>query len=1410
MPDTDTDISERVSRFKFSQFDAKTEDWRYYMQRFELELSLQNLSGNSDAQKIAKRNLLLKSVGAELYRLVVDHFDPKDISQITFDDIKTFLNDFYRPTTSYLAERMKFGQTMRKNDQSVSHYISELRSLAVGCKFAATLEERIRDQFLLGLRNPSMQEELFRNHPEDNAKLADIEKTALIIESAQRQRKSLEFSGESNDYHNQTIHKVQKFSKKFNKSVSGQDTQNKFANSSVNNNNKKFTLDAKFNCMRCGRDKHTENENCPAKNSTCRACGILGHWQLVCLKTGQATNGNKNRRGSRINCVSTHASTQAKLIGLANREGALRSSDTQNTMTYSMSDELSVNRVSKNKPRRYMLDVTINGLPLKMEYDTAAQRTVISKMTWLHIGQPSLVATENLGAYPNFSIEMLGEGIVNVKLGKTVKKLPVAVTKHTGMPLFRQDWIEAFDLEPRCKFVKLTDINACKIMKTSDSKIDNEIKSLLNEYSDVVSDKQGLIKNYQAKIQLENSAIPTVFKPRPVPFAIKPAADAEIDRLVKTGILEPVDPAVTPIEWASPVVYVPKPDGRIRLCGDFKVTVNWYIHPNPHPLPRFGEMVAKLSGFTEFSTIDLKDAYLQMEISPESRKYLVIATHKGHFQFTRLPFGISSAPGIFQKFMDTLFQGMEGVTWFMDDICTGGKTREEHVLNIRKVLSRLRQVGLHTQSTKLKLLQTEVKFLGHIIDRNGIHPTEENLRALRDQPKPENVSELRSFLGSLNYYARFIPNLQSKCASLHRLLQKNVRWTWTSNDTRIFTQLKMAISSKNVLVHFDPNLPVILATDAFEKGLGAILMHRYPDGSDKPIAAASRSLTKTESRYAPIDREALAIMFGVSKFHQYLYGRKFTLKTDHKPLERIFGENKEIPKMAASRLTRWAISLSAYTYKIEYSPGKDNTAADALSRLPLPESVASELECSDAKAVCQIREMQIRDLPLTRNLLKRKTLQDNILNTVVSYLQRGWPEKHRLHADVHAYHDKRNELSYEDNTVMWQNRIVVPKLLQIQVLNKMHESHSGIVAMKSLARTSVWWPNINSEIEKLVNSCKMCQENRKREPETPLNSWNIPDHAWERIHVDFAGPFQDHMWFVIVDAYSRWVEIFPMKNATTTKILQILESLFSKYGICKYLVSDNGSQFTSQEFKNFCNSKNVIHIKSTPYHSRTNGLAERAIQNFKRHYNIMKLDQYPTLIERLNTWLFTYRCTQHSCTNRTPAELFLSRKLCTVFDRLKPDVKSNMLTAQAKQKLYHDRHSKTRDFYLGDTVWVYDVLRKNWSEGKIKRQTGPLSYTVTVDGVDQRKHADHLRSRHDSANEPDRQSHTLVQVDSTTPTADADPAEQVDTATSAVEEFGQQEDGEEIDRDEMVRDETPQATLRRSSRVCRPPQRYGQ
>ena len=378
-----------------------------------------------------------------------------------------------------------------------------------------------------------------------------------------------------------------------------------------------------------------------------------------------------------------------------------------------------------------------------------------------------------------------------------------------------------------------------------------------------------------------------------------------------------------------------------------------------------------------------------------------------------------------------------------------------------------------------------------------------------------------------------------------------------------------------------------------------MISHKMDDGTERPISFASRSLSAAEKNYSQIDKEGLALIFGVKKFHNYLYGRKFTLYTDHKPLVNLF--ERAIPAMAAARIQRWALTLSAYEFDIVYREGLANANADAMSRLPLTDKPKAAPIPGET-----IHMMELLDFtPINANNIRVWTSRDPNMSRALKFTEQGWPEI-CPNENLRQYWVRRNELSVQDGCLLWGCRVVIPPQGQKGIMDKLHEAHPGIVRMKMLARSYVWWPRINQDLELRVRNCNACQANQKAPSQVPMHPWEWPNCAWSRIHVDYAGPFHGSMFLIIVDAYSKWIDVHPTKSSTSETTIEKLRVTFANQGLPEILVSDNGPCFTSEEFKLFMTRNGIRHITSAAYHPSSNGLAERAVQTFKESMRKME------------------------------------------------------------------------------------------------------------------------------------------------------------------------------------------------------------
>ena len=355
-------------------------------------------------------------------------------------------------------------------------------------------------------------------------------------------------------------------------------------------------------------------------------------------------------------------------------------------------------------------------------------------------------------------------------------------------------------------------------------------------------------------------------------------------------------------------------------------------------------------------------------------------------------------------------------------------------------------------------------------------------------------------------------------------LRRNVVWRFGAEEKATFEKLKSALTSCDVLVQYDPTRPIRIQTDASGVGIGAVISHVMQNGEERPIEFTSRTLTSAERHYSQIEKEALSLVWGVKKFHRYIYAREFELTTDHRPLLFLLSEKKGIPEMGVSRIQRWAIILSSYQYKINYRPTGKHANADLCSRFPLTDKVdVSDLLDGDKDS--DVFFTTFADKPLINHELIRKyTHTDPVLRKIRRFIQDGWDNTVRAHEEFKSYYEKRNELTVEYDCELWGARVVVPTKLRRDVLELIHSTHQGVVAMKGLARSYCWWPKITADIEEVSRSCEACVTSLKNPTKTTPHPWIPATKPWERIHLDFAGPFQNKMWMIVVDAYSKWME----------------------------------------------------------------------------------------------------------------------------------------------------------------------------------------------------------------------------------------------------------------------------------------------
>ena len=414
-------------------------------------------------------------------------------------------------------------------------------------------------------------------------------------------------------------------------------------------------------------------------------------------------------------------------------------------------------------------------------------------------------------------------------------------------------------------------------------------------------------------------------------------------------------------------------------------------------------------------------------------------------------------------------------------ICASSDNELAH--RVRAVLTRFKNSGLKLRKEKCILNAKSIDFLSVHIDSTGIRPMADKIKDIQRAPRPKSKKELQSLLGLINYYHTFMEDKANVADPLHRLLDQNKKWKWEHQHDVAFSDVKKLLTSQPILVHYDPRKQLVLACDASPWGVGEVLSHPQEDGTTKPIAFHSRTLFAAERNYSQLDKEALASVTGVKKFHNYLFGHTFQIETDHKPLLGLLRENRPIPELTSPRLVRWAIVLSCYSYQLKYKPGREMGHADSLSRLSI--GTSTPLHRFNVLMVENLPEV-----PLRAATVAQMTNRDAVLSQVTKFIQMVWHTN--VPENCKPFKNRQNELSVYRDCVLWGSRVVLPEKARKQALQTLHDVYVGMVRMKAIARSYMWWPRMDADIEQLLRECRTCKLQAQTPARAPLHLWEWP------------------------------------------------------------------------------------------------------------------------------------------------------------------------------------------------------------------------------------------------------------------------------------------------------------------------------
>ena len=812
------------------------------------------------------------------------------------------------------------------------------------------------------------------------------------------------------------------------------------------------------------------------------------------------------------------------------------------------------------------------------------------------------------------------------------------------------------------------------------------VKSLLDQYHAVFSSHDGDLGCTSLLAHdiplLDN--VPVRQRYRRIPPSEYEAAKAHINQLLESEVIrESSSP------YASPIVLVRKKDGSLRLCVDYRL-LNSKTRKDAFPLPRIEESLDALSGAQWFSTLDLASGYNQVPVTEEDRPKTAFCTPFGLFEFNRMPFGLCNAPSTFQRLMQRMFgdQQCQSLLLYLDDIVIYSSSVDQHLQRLELVLGRLHQEGLKVKLEKCAFFKQEVSYLGHVISRQGVSTDPKKIEAVASWQRPGHVSELRSFLGFVSYYRRFVEGFAKLAAPLHQLVAelagtKSKRRSgqalgtaWTSKCEESFEALKAKLVSAPVLAYADFSHPFILEVDASHSGLGAVLSQET-DGRVRPVAYASRGLRPTErnmSNYSSMKLEFLALKWAMTeKFREYLLGNRCIVYTDNNPLSHL-----QSAKLGATE-HRWAAQLASFDFEIKYRSGRCNKNADALSR----QYVSTPSTASDFRLGSSVPVELQNNLPIgttgpsiqavisalpSHSVVDLRSLQeeDPLLKAVLPFWQRKelptWSERLQLPKAALTLLRQWGRL-VEKNGVLFRRvlrsdggeeclQLILPAVLKQETLQQLHQDHGhqGVERTTELVRQRCYWPNMSEDIKQWVLECERCQvaKDSGHRPQSFMGHL-LASRPNEILAIDFT--LLEHSRngcenvLVITDVFSKFTVATPTRDQRASTVAQVLVSeWFYKFGIPSRLHSDQGRCFESSLINQLCLLYGVTRSRTTPYHPAGNGQCERfnrTLHNLLRTLPASRKRDWASCLPQV---LFCYNTTPHQATGQSPFYLMFGQE----------------------------------------------------------------------------------------------------------------------------------------------------------------------
>ncbi|XP_042148029.1 uncharacterized protein K02A2.6-like [Ixodes scapularis] len=1015
----------------------------------------------------------------------------------------------------------------------------------------------------------------------------------------------------------------------------------------------------------CGSDHARARNACPAWNKTCNKCKKQNHFAVVC----------KNSK--------TVASLEPE-------------DDT---------DEILM--VQSGKPSPLFATLNLNQKGIRFQVDSGAAVNVITKR---NVSPDQIMPTSTtLRMWNGTKVVPYGKARLNVTTANGHKHIvDFVVVRDDLRPLIGRKTAEQMGL---------ITVNYSLVASISAAGAQGALEQIMERHSDVFGQSLGSLPGL-VHLVTKPAASPKAVTGCRVPVSVKPQLEKTIRNLEQRGIIKSV---TEPTPCVSRMVVATKKNGDMRICIDPQA-LNEVLERERHPLPILDDILPEVAKAKVFSKLDLRDGYWQCILDEESSVLTTFQTPMGRYRWLRLPFGLAVSSEIFQKRLQSALDGLDGVLCVADDILVFGvgeaesEARQDHDKKLESLLQRCEKIGVRLNRDKTELHCSSMTFLGHLLTREGLRVDPEKVRAIQEMPPPTDVNAVQRFCGMVNYLARFLPKISHVTEPLRKLVTKDAPWVWEREQVEAFEEAKNVVVKAPVLAYYNPQKPLVIQCDASERGLGAALLQE-----GQPISFASRALTPTEVRYAQIEKEMLAIVFSLNKFHQYTFGRLTTVITDHKPLQAIMKKQlDQVPR----RLQGMILQTQRYNIDIQYRPGKELFLADTMSRAFLQDG-GCEQQLED---INMINHLPVRKE--TAEQIRKATLKDDNLQKLAMVILAGWPQdRNNIPPEIRMYFPFRDELVVEDGIVYKGQRLVVPKALRREMKEKLHSSHMGVASTLRRARDSIFWPSMNAEIKDHISACEICQKHTPAQQRETLKPHPEPNFPWERVGCDILEHKGKHL-LVTVDYYSNFWEVDQLNSLTSAHVIRRLKAHFARHGIPRVLVTDNGPQFACEAFHKFSVEWNFEHTTSSRAYPRSNGMAESAVKTVK-----MLLKKADDSNSDPQMAFLDYRNTPLQHMKASPAQLLMGRRtrtsLPTTTKLLQPRVVNASKRLQEKKRrmiFYHDRQAKDlHPLKKGQKVTVRPTKDGMWTKATVTEQCGDRSYKVQVSDSVLRRNRVHIR-----------------------------------------------------------------------------------